>query len=234
MPPLAVDRPLVLDATQAIEYLRRRGLTYCGRPGKLETVSRMVQQLEARGIPGVFVEAGVAMGGSAIVIVAAKKPGRELRLFDVFAMLPPPSANDDERSHEVYKEFVEGRVTGPVNRNYVDHAQDLLSYTRENMRAVGIEPDEQGVVFVKGLYEDTLHVEEPIAFAHIDCDWYDSVKLCIERLSGRLSPGGIMLFDDYSSFEGCRRAVDEWLRADARFRVVHADWTLAVERIAAA
>jgi len=87
------------------------------------------------------------------------------------------------------------------------------------------------VEFIKGLYEDTLMVDEPVAFAHIDCDWYDSVKLCIDRLADRMSPGGIMLFDDYNSFSGCRKAVDAWLAADARFAIVHADWTVAVGRL---
>jgi hypothetical protein len=97
-----------------------------------------------------------------------------------------------------------------------------------------VDPEVENIRFGKGLYEDTLHVTEPIAFAHIDCDWYDSVKLCIDRLSGHMSPNGIMLFDDYNSFQGCRRAVDEWLAADKRFRIVHADWTVAIQRVPAA
>ena len=220
----------LVNAEEVIQFLRLRGLTYCGRPGKLETLLKLVRDVEARGVPGVFLEAGVAMGGSAMVMVKAKAPTRELRLYDVFEMLPPPSAGDDARSHEVYREFVEGRAAGVVNRNYVEHAKDLLAFTRENMGAAGIDPEAERVVFVKGLYEQTLHVEAPVAFAHIDCDWYDSVKLCIERLSDRIATGGVMLFDDYNSFPGCKRAVDEWLAADKRFAVVHADWTVAVQR----
>jgi hypothetical protein len=79
-----------------------------------------------------------------------------------------------------------------------------------------------------------LQIEQPIAFAHIDCDWHDSVAICIERISKMMSPGGVMLFDDYHSFEGCRRAVDAWLATDSRFKVVHSDWTVALERTAAA
>jgi asparagine synthase (glutamine-hydrolysing) len=181
-----------------------------------------------------MLEAGVAMGGSAIVIAKTKSPARELRLFDVFEMLPPPSANDDARSQEVYKNFVAGNVSTAVDKNYVSHAKDLMVFTRENMQRTGVDPDALNIKFVKGLYEDTLHVDEPIAFAHIDCDWYDSVKLCIDRLAGHMSPNGIMLFDDYNSFQGCRRAVDEWLAADKRFRIVHADWTVAIQRVPAA
>ena len=222
-----------MNVPETIDFLRRNALTYCGRPGKLEVVHECVKRVEAANIPGIMVEAGVAMGGSAIVIAKTKAPQRPLRLYDVFEMLPPPAANDDAKSHEVYQNFLAGKVSAAVDRNYVGHAKDLLAFTRDNMQRTGVDPEALNIGFVKGLYEDTLHVDEPVAFAHIDCDWYDSVKLCIERLADRMSAGGIMLFDDYHSFQGCRKAVDEWLPTDPRFRIVHADWTVAIQRVAA-
>ena len=221
-----------MNVAQSIQFLRSNALTYCGRPGKLEVVHEAARRVEDDAVPGIFLEAGVAMGGSAIIIAKTKKRERELRLYDVFEMLPPPSANDDPKSHAVYRDFLDGRVSGAVDKNYVAHAKDLLAFTRDNMARMGVDPEAENVSFVKGLYEDTLKVDEPVAFAHIDCDWYDSVKLCIDRLAGQMSPKGIMLFDDYNSFQGCRKAVDEWLPKDPRFRVVHADWTVAVQRIA--
>jgi hypothetical protein len=220
-----------MNVPEAIQFLRGNALTYCGRPGKLEVVHEAVKAVEAHHVPGIMLEAGVAMGGSAIIIAKTKSPGRELRLYDVFQMLPPPSANDDPKSHEVYRNFVAGNVSGAVDLNYVNHATDLLAFTRENMKRTGVDPEALHIRFVKGLYEDTLHVDEPVAFAHIDCDWYDSVKLCIERIAPRMSPGGILLFDDYNSFAGCRRAVDEWLPTDPRFRIIHAEWTVAIQRL---
>jgi hypothetical protein len=220
-----------MNVAESIQFLRSNALTYCGRPGKLEVVHEAARHVEQDGVPGIFLEAGVAMGGSAIIIAKTKKRERELRLYDVFEMLPPPSANDDPKSHAVYKDFLDGKVSGAVDRNYVAHAQDLLSFTRENMSRMGVDPEAEHVSFVKGLYEDTLKVDVPVAFAHIDCDWYDSVKLCIERLADHMSPKGIMLFDDYNSFQGCKKAVDEWLPTDPRFKVVHADWTVAVQRV---
>jgi hypothetical protein len=223
-----------MDVAATIHHLRANGLTYCGRAGKLETLHRMVAEVEARAVPGIFVEAGVAMGGSACVIAKTKQPDRELRLFDVFDMLPAPSAADGARAAQVYEYFRAGRVQGLTDVNYVSHSRDMLAFVRANMRAVGVEPDACNIRFEKGLYQDTLHVDQPVAFAHIDCDWHDSVMVCIERIAGLISPRGIMLFDDYHSFEGCRRAVDAWLKADPRFKIIHADWTIAVERSAEA
>lgn len=220
-----------MNVAETIQFLRANALTYCGRPGKLEVVHEAAKSVESRDVAGIFLEAGVAMGGSAIVIAKTKSRERRLSLYDVFEMLPPPAENDDPKSHEVYRNFLAGNVSGAVDRNYVSHSADLLSFTRENMRRAGVDPEAENIRFVKGLYEETLQVDEPVAFAHIDCDWYDSVKLCIDRIADRVSPGGIMLFDDYNSFQGCRKAVDEWLPRDARFKVVHSDWTVAVQRV---
>ena len=220
-----------MNVAETIEFLRANALTYCARPGKLEIVHECARRVEEAGVPGLFLEAGVAMGGSAIVIAKTKAAARELRLYDVFEMLPPPSDNDDAKSHAVFRDFASGSVTGAVDRNYVAHAGDLVAFTRENMRRTGVDPDAANIRFVKGLYQETLAIDGPVAFAHIDCDWYDSVKLCIDRIAPRMSEHGIMLFDDYNSFEGCRKAVDEWLPRDSRFRVVHSGWTVAVERL---
>src|SRR4051812_8253752 len=158
-------RPPAMNISETIDFLRNNALTYCGRPGKLEVVHEAVKRVEAAQVPGIMVEAGVAMGGSAIVIAKTKAAQRELRLYDVFEMLPPPAANDDAKSHEVYQKFLAGNVSAAVDRNYVSHATDLLAFTRENMKRTGVDPGALNVTFVKGLYEDTLKVDEPIAFA---------------------------------------------------------------------
>ena len=199
-----------MNVPETIEFLRKNALTYCGRPGKLEVVHEAAKRVEDAKVPGIMLEAGVAMGGSAIVIAKTKAPGRELRLYDVFEMLPPPSQNDDPRSHEVYQTFVAGTASGPVDRNYVSHAKDLLAFTRENMQRAGVDPDRENIKFVKGLYEDTLRIDQPVAFAHIDCDWYDPVRYCLSAIAGRMSPGGVIVIDDYHDYGGCRTAVDEF------------------------
>lgn len=124
------------------------------------------------------------MGGSAIVIAQTKAADRPLHLYDVFAMVPAPGDEDDDKSRADYQALVNGVIERAHDRtfqNYQEHMDDLLAFTQENMRRVGIDPEKSRITFVKGLYEDTLLVEEPVAFAHIDCDWYESVRLCMER-----------------------------------------------------
>jgi hypothetical protein len=220
-----------MDVHQTIEYLRAKGLTYCARTGKLEILQSLAAYPERESVPGIFLEAGVAMGGSASVIAKVKGPGRELRLYDVFELLPPPSARDGAGARQAYDRFLGGVATNVADIAYLAHAKDLLAFAQQTLRDTGIAIETSNIAFVKGPFQDTLRLDGPVAFAHIDCDWYDSVMLCIERIADFMSPRGIMLFDDYSTFAGCREAVDGWLARDPRFRVIHSDWTLAVQRI---
>ncbi len=164
------------------------------------------------------------------MLAKSKARDRELRLYDAFALPPPPGSRDDARSHVDYQDFLEGRALSPAEENYMLHRSDLLAFTRDNLRRVGVDPDAENIRFIKGVYDDTLEVDQPVAFAHIDCDWYDSVKLCIDRIANWVSPGGVMLFDDYSAYEGAAKAVDEWLPMAPDFHVVHSEWTLGVQR----
>ncbi len=72
-------------------------------------------------------------------------------------------------------------------------------------------------MLVKGQYQDTLVVDETVAFAHIDCDWYESVMISLQRIEPHLAKGGVLVIDDYKTWSGCRRAVDEYF-ADKRER----------------
>jgi hypothetical protein len=71
-----------------------------------------------------------------------------------------------------------------------------------------------------GLFEETLFPSKPIAFAHIDCDWYESVNVCITRILPHLAQGGIMVFDDYHSYSGCKKAVDQLLSSHRELQII--------------
>ena len=74
---------------------------------------------------------------------------------------------------------------------------------------------------VRGLFEDTLHLDGPVAFDHLDGDWYASTTVCLERIAPRLVPGGRIVLDDYYQWSGCRTAVDEYFADRPGYRVEH-------------
>ena len=54
---------------------------------------------------------------------------------------------------------------------------------------------------------------EPLALLRLDTDWYESTRHELEHLYPRLSPGGVLIVDDYGHWQGARRAVDEYFAA---------------------
>jgi predicted O-methyltransferase YrrM len=221
-----------IPPAKTIESVLSKGITYCAQGDKLRHIAEAVEDVARRGVPGIYLEAGVALGGSATVIASAKPRSATLRLFDVFEMLPAPGEKDEPRAHEVYRQFLAGQRTAPIDLTYMDGIRNgMLRTVRRNMEDHGIDIAADHVEFHKGDFRDTLFVEEPIAFAHIDCDWYDAIRLCLERLADRVSPGGVLVFDDYKSFSGAAQAVDEWLARDPRFRLRKSAENVLVERM---
>jgi hypothetical protein len=69
------------------------------------------------------------------------------------------------------------------------------------------------VHLVPGWFQDTLQNApvESISLLHLDGDWYESVKMCLDSLYDKVSPGGAIQFDDYGHWAGARKAVDEFM-----------------------
>jgi hypothetical protein len=51
---------------------------------------------------------------------------------------------------------------------------------------------------------------EKISLLRLDTDWYESTRCELEYLFPLLSPGGILIIDDYGHWHGCRKAVNEY------------------------
>jgi asparagine synthase (glutamine-hydrolysing) len=179
----------------------------------LDDLRVAVRRLEERRLPGLIVEAGVALGGSAIVLAEFKSEARPLHLYDVFGMIPPPSADDGPDAHARYAEIAGGRSSGIGDNRYYGYEDGLLEKVQQNLAEFGVDLEKSRVRLFPGLFEDTLTIDQPVALAHIDCDWYQSVMVCLERITPQLVPGGSLVIDDYRDWSGCKRAVDEYFAA---------------------
>src|SRR3546814_9291663 len=78
---------------------------------------------------------------------------------------------------------------------YYGYRDDLYEHVSTQLARFGTPVDGARINLVKGLFEETLPSLdiERIAFAHIDCDWYDPVRYCLDETSRRLAPGGIIV-----------------------------------------
>jgi predicted O-methyltransferase YrrM len=205
-------RAALLRREATIQAVRAARITYLER-GALRDLWRRTTELELRGIKGEIIEAGCALGGSAIVLAAAKSPQRRLAVYDVFGMIPPPSDVDGEDVKQRYHKIRSGASAGIGGDRYYGYEEDLLGRVRSTFAEHGLPPQDNAVELIKGLYQDSLHPTGPVALAHVDADWYDSVRTCLERIVPRLVEGGTIVLDDYDSWSGCRRATDEYLAA---------------------
>jgi O-methyltransferase len=205
--------PAVPALHPIIRQVRKQRLTYLP-VGALNDLYAAAAAADEQGRPGVLLEAGCALGGSAIVITQAKDAGRPLYIYDVFGMIPPPTDEDGPDIHERYEKIKSGGAAGIGGDPYYCYEDALMDRVRDTFDTFDLPVEDNAVTLVQGLFQDTITGDEPVALAHIDGDWYDSVRTCLERIGPRLTPGGVMVIDDYFYWSGCRTAVDEFLAAN--------------------
>ena len=194
---LAQTWNLISPSEFASLYRRVRNETMCS-VARLSGLYRAVRDVVRKDIAGDVVECGCARGGSAaLMALTLRQLGsqRKLWLFDTFEGLPAPSLQDPD--FEIADLFT-GTCVG------------TLREVRGLFDRLGVAGD---VTFVKGLFQETLPITpiRRIALLHIDGDWYESVKVCLDSLYDKVVPGGVIQFDDYGYWEGARKAVDEFL-----------------------
>jgi len=184
------------------------------------------------GISGAFVECGVWRGGNAIIAADVfNRHGRNesVYLFDTFTGMTEPTEYDfDNRRHELARNRFEEerrvaqskvasaliRVLRPRRRRYAS-----LEEVKQHVLDAGIPMDR--VEFIKGDVLETLNDEgnlpQRISVLRLDTDWYESTKKELEVLWPRLSPGGILMIDDYGHWAGAKKAVDEYFNGRRPF-----------------
>jgi hypothetical protein len=182
----------------------------------LERMWALVQSYEyvvSKNIPGDFVECGVWKGGNLILLSALQETTPHKRMilgFDTFSGMTEPSDADlDYRGIKVETLLRESRKFEGSNSI---HALASLELVQENLKI----NNSKNVNLIKGDVLETLldsrNIPAKISILRLDTDWYESTKLELEILFPVLSPGGILIIDDYGHYKGARRAVDEYFK----------------------
>lgn len=183
-----------------------------------------VRYVVRHAIAGEVVECGVWRGGSmqavARTLLELGATDRELHLFDTFEGMPPPTEADRRiRGGPTAQELLASQPPSGLV-----WAIASLEDVRAGMERVGYPA--QRVHYHPGRVEQTIPGEAPgrIALLRLDTDWYESTRHELEHLYERLTPGGVLIIDDYDYWEGSRRAVDEFVEATgARLLLVPID-----------
>ena len=195
----------------------------------------VITMLAREGVEGALVECGVFTGGaSAFMLRSAKRNLAQLPPywgFDSFQGMPHATPADGEKA-------VQWLVDGtPLDGKLESTTVNLADY--ETVTRYLKQTGYPLVNLVRGWFQDTLAVSRPaigpIALLRLDGDFYESTKVCLNELAGQVVPNGVIIFDDYGAFEGCKKAADEFLSADGRFSPIfrfdaHQAWTFRIDR----
>jgi hypothetical protein len=203
--------PLTRSMPPIIGSVRADSLTYLDDEA-LGDLFDAVRAIETQQSAGILIEAGCGLGGSAIVIAAAKSPARPFFVYDAFGMIPAPSDNDSADVHERYRVIRAGQAVGIGGNKYYGYEERLMDKVTDSFRRHGVPIEDNNIHLVKGLFQDTLRVHGSVALAHVDGDWYESVMTTLTRIEPNLAPQGLLVIDDYDAWSGCRKAVDEYFR----------------------
>jgi hypothetical protein len=179
-----------------------------------------VRHVVRSGLEGAIVECGAWKGGSmmaaAYALLEVGTTDRDLHLFDTFDGMSEPTEVD-----------IDFEGNGPAR--YMKKTREMaadLGLVRANLMRTGYP--ESRLHFIKGKVEDTLPANAPekIALLRLDTDWYESTRHELLHLYPRVVRGGIVIIDDYGHFQGCRKAVDEFLNTlDARVFLSRIDYS---------
>lgn len=150
---------------------------------------------------GDYVECGVWRGGMSAAIAEILKKDKTIHLFDSFEGLPPAKEIDGKEALAWQKD-----VNSP---NYFDNCKAHESYAMQALNLAGCEKYK----IYKGWFNQTLpnFKDQKIGILRLDGDWYDSILECFENLFPQVLAGGIILLDDYYTWDGCSKAVHDYL-----------------------
>src|SRR5262249_21997755 len=129
-----------------------------------------------------------------------------LFLYDTFEGMTEPGPSDiDFSGNSALHDWQQ------VQRKGVKWAYAPIDEVRQAIASTGYPSDK--VEFVKGPVEATIptHSPERIALLRLDTDWYTTTRHEMEHLYPLLSPGGVLIVDDYGHYRGASRGVDEYL-----------------------
>ena len=184
-------------------------------PERAYAVYQGVRHIVRAGVPGDIVECGVWRGGSsmlaALTLRECEDESRHLYLYDTFAGMSEPDERDVLHTGESAMPKWESNKSGDVNEWYYSPRGDV----ERNMLSTGIAPER--LHLVEGKVEDTIPgvIPDRIALLRLDTDWYESTWHELVHLYPRLSPGGVLIVDDYGHWQGAREAVDRYFEEEA-------------------
>lgn len=190
---------------------------------RLASLYKQVKFCEENNIHGGYVECGVWKGGAVALMALANrrfgKDKRNLHLFDAFQEICEPDASvDGARALAEVRQWADGGQSGklrPLKGIYDTFGGAGSLEGNKWLLEEKIGYDKRFLHYHPGWFQETVPQATDnignIAILRLDGDWYASTKVCLDYLYGSVVSGGFVIVDDYGTYEGCKKAVDEFM-----------------------
>lgn len=187
-------------------YMRYHAITLVSWDA-CHTLYNAILHVIRNNVDGDIVECGVFRGGisafMARVLVENESTARKLFLCDTYEGMTVPDDNDLLGSDST-------KTSSAINLYFPGLAKIDEKSVFKLVHETGY-PD-HNIVIVKGPVEETLPQNAPqkICILRLDTDWYKSTLHELETLMPRVMKYGIVIVDDYASWDGSRKAFHEY------------------------
>ncbi|MBQ3476434.1 class I SAM-dependent methyltransferase [Candidatus Saccharibacteria bacterium] len=165
-----------------------------------ELETKKISQIAERclELEGDFVELGCYKGDTSLILASIlEKSGKKLWIYDSFEGLPKKAQEDESAMGQ---EFKEGE----------------LFVTKREVKARFLRAGLKIPIIKKAWFQDLTQEDLPekIAFAFLDGDFYESMRISLGLVWDRMVDEGIILIHDYDNpaLPGVALAVDEWMK----------------------
>lgn len=163
-----------------------------------------LKYISENSIQGDIVECGCFLGGSSLFLLMMCDyfglENRNIFIYDTFYGFP-----SEEKDKFYDKEFLSS-----------DFSDGSINFRQAFERNISRHADLKRIAVIEGKVEETLSVPPSceLSLLRLDTDFYNSTKVELEVLYPLLRSGGVLIVDDFGSFEGSRRATEEYFAAN--------------------
>ncbi|OYT10647.1 MAG: hypothetical protein B6I18_08010 [Bacteroidetes bacterium 4572_112] len=173
---------------------------------RLYNIWFQIERIKRDNIEGSFAELGVYKGETAKIIHLSAKE-KQLFLFDTFDGFNAKDLDVENSSDTKFS-----------TKNFSDITLDDVKLF------VGNSPN---IKYIKGYFPESITKEHDTkyAFVNLDADLYKPTKAALEYFYPRLSKAGVIIIHDYNhTWQGNRKAVDEFLNTIPETIIEIPDW----------
>jgi|RhiMetdeSRZDD1v2_1073273.scaffolds.fasta_scaffold126591_3 O-methyltransferase len=186
------------DIARQVISEQRTGMNY----DRLYTIWQALRAAPA-GVP--IIEVGTYRGGSAKFICESQRHVGRSSPFYVCDTFSGPPRVDEVLDHDrhLLPNFIETSVE--LVAEYLADYPELEMVVGDIIETSNCLPD------------------GPYGFVHLDVDVYPAMDFCVRFFAPRLGSGAVMVIDDYGfvTCPGVKKAVDNFIAANPRFRLFH-------------